>query len=1039
MLHIYKASAGSGKTFALTREYIRMLLSDKINTDVRLPHSRILAVTFTKKSTAEMKERILKELYILANTPDESDYITDFLKDKTIGLNKEAIQQRAKLLLVGILQDYNRFSVSTIDGFFQQVLRTFAIELGLSTTYDLALDHNEVVNQAVDDIFKRIRKDKKGNEDIITWLIEYANNNIDNNQSWNPNTPIKTFSTELSKERLMQQMQHVQDVFDNKDKMRSYLEELKTISRQVPLQVEECIKEIKRAIELFDESDLNSTTIKYFYTKKADEIIAKGLSTSLLKILNGESVIYKKGGKGKADIENLDARCRSELYPLIEKLHNIVYGEPAKDYITAKAILEKLYSLGILQDVAAQIQNTNQKLGRLPISEINRLIYQIIDGQDAPFIYERIGQYYNHYMIDEFQDTSAMQWQNFKPLITETDSRGNSNLIVGDVKQSIYRFRNSDWHLLNLVSLQFDNVKFGEGMKNNWRTAKAVVDNNEQLMQAYCKWVANEFKNKYGSDFEDQINEISHIYSIDEMHQEARKPYSGYFHMQFFEGKSYKEQALETLLKQIQCFEDENIDLSRVTILTRYVKDVEATAKFLIQNGYEVQSTGGLRISSHIAVQLIINLLKLSLEEDDTAKAFVNEAFSSIDEHTECINQAYQLPLYDQVQALIDGLELNTWKGATPYLTAFQDKVFQFTQSKVADTQLFLEHWEQKGKDASIPAPKTSSAINIMTIHSSKGLEFDIVMLPFFDWKLADSHKNDVIWCKPTVAPFDTLPLVPVKPKQSLNRSHLAKEYIEEELATYTDNLNITYVAITRPRYRLYIYGPKFALNAKNEVGKISNVGQLISYLYKDKLDDLNTYSSLLANEDKPCPLPPKEEKTCNEQASMYVSTPIDKRLTLRSRSEDDFATDTPLAIVDLGILMHLWLSYIHTWEDATPTLQRMIIGGEVTQKQAEEMKKELINLQSLIAEHNYTDWFGGQYQVLNEQDIITPSGKTYRPDRVMIKDKHAIIIDYKFGEEQRFSYVEQIREYILLLRQLGYTSEGYIIYNKARIIQQIQ
>ena len=156
MLHIYKASAGSGKTFALTREYIRMLLTDKINIDARLPHSRILAVTFTKKSTAEMKERILKELYILANTPDKSDYINDFLNDRTINLNKEAIQQRAQLLLIGILQDYNRFSVSTIDGFFQQVLRTFAIELGLSTTYDLALDHNEVVNQAVDDIFKRI-------------------------------------------------------------------------------------------------------------------------------------------------------------------------------------------------------------------------------------------------------------------------------------------------------------------------------------------------------------------------------------------------------------------------------------------------------------------------------------------------------------------------------------------------------------------------------------------------------------------------------------------------------------------------------------------------------------------------------------------------------------------------------------------------------------------------------------------------------------------------------------------------------------------
>lgn len=1039
MLSIYKASAGSGKTFALTREYIRMLLTDRIHSDARLPHSRILAVTFTKKSTAEMKERILKELFILANTPDKSDYIADFLKDKTIGLSKEAIQQRAQLLLVGILQDYNRFSVSTIDGFFQQVLRTFAMELGLSTTYDLALDHNEVVNQAVDDIFKKIRENKNENEDITNWLIEYANNNIDNNQSWNPNDPIKTFSTELSKERLMQQMQHVQDVFANKDKMRSYLEQLKVISKQVPQQVEGCVEEIKQAIELFDDTELNSTATKYFYTKKAEEIINKGLSTTLLKILKNESSICKKSGKSKAALEALEYKCQTQLLPLIEKLYNIAHGEAAKDYITANAILEKLYSLGILQDVAAQIQNTNKKLGRLPISEINRLIYQIIDGQDAPFIYERIGQYYNHYMIDEFQDTSAMQWQNFKPLIEETDGRGQSNLIVGDVKQSIYRFRNSDWHLLNQVSQQFNDVKLGEGMKNNWRTAKVVVENNEQLMQQYCQWVANEFKNNYGCDFQDQIDEISHIYSHDEMHQDARKPYSGYYHMQFFEGKAYKEQALETLLNQIHCFEDENIDLSRVTILTRYVKDVETIAKFLIQNGYEVQSTGGLRISSHLAVQLIVHLLKLSLEEDDATKAFVREAYPTIDEYNEYIAQAYQLPLYDQVQALIDGLELHTWEGATPYLTAFQDKVFQFTQSKVADTQLFLEHWEQKGKDASIPAPKTSSAINIMTIHSSKGLEFDIVMLPFFDWKLADSHKNDVIWCKPTVAPFDTLPLVPVKPKQSLNRSHLAKEYIDEELATYTDNLNITYVAITRPRYRLYIYGPKFALNAKNEVGKISNVGQLISYLYKDKLDDLNTYSSLLANEDKPCPLPPKDDKQSNEQASIYISTPIDQRLILRSRSEDDFATNTPLAIVDLGILMHLWLSHIRTWDDAQSALQRLIIGGDVTQKQAEEMQEQLIHLQSLIAEHNYNDWFSTQYQVLTEQDIITPSGKTYRPDRVMIKDKHAIIIDYKFGEEQRHSYVEQIREYILLLRQLGYTSEGYIIYNKARIIQQIQ
>jgi hypothetical protein len=230
-----------------------------------------------------------------------------------------------------------------------------------------------------------------------------------------------------------------------------------------------------------------------------------------------------------------------------------------------------------------------------------------------------------------------------------------------------------------------------------------------------------------------------------------------------------------------------------------------------------------------------------------------------------------------------------------------------------------------------------------------------------------------------------------------------------------------------------------FSLNAKNTVGKIKNIGQLISYLYQDRLDEEYKYTSLPDNEKIPTALPPIEEKNTNTQASHYISIPINQRLTLRSRSEDDFTTETPLAIVDLGILMHLWLSYIQTWDDAQPALQRLVVKGDVTQKQAEEMKEQLETLQALINQYNHDDWFSNQYQILTEQDIITPSGKTYRPDRIMIKDNHAIIIDYKFGEEKRLSYIEQIRDYILLLQQLGYTSEGYIIYNKVKEIQKIQ
>ena len=258
MLSIYKASAGSGKTFALTREYIRMLLSDKTLRDTRLPHSRILAVTFTKKSTAEMKERILKELYILARQPEKSDYIEDFLQDPNIGLNQKEIQARAQLLMLGILQDYNRFSVSTIDGFFQQIIRTFALELGLSTNYDLSLDQQEIINQAVDDIFRRIREVKPEDADLTSWLIEYAQNNMEQNKRWNPIDNIKTFSSELSKEALIQQMDEVREVFEDKNKMRLYLEQLTEIKKQAIISVQTQKDKINQALTTWNESDINT-------------------------------------------------------------------------------------------------------------------------------------------------------------------------------------------------------------------------------------------------------------------------------------------------------------------------------------------------------------------------------------------------------------------------------------------------------------------------------------------------------------------------------------------------------------------------------------------------------------------------------------------------------------------------------------------------------------------------------------------------------------------------------------------------------------
>ena len=735
----------------------------------------------------------------------------------------------------------------------------------------------------------------------------------------------------------------------------------------------------------------------------------------------------------------------NQLEKIFKKLYNICYGEKGYDYYTAKAILPNLYTIGILQDVNRQITETDLVLGRLPISKTNQLINQIIDGQDAPFIYERIGQYYRHYMIDEFQDTSTLQWENFSPLIHETEGNHRDNLIVGDVKQSIYRFRNSDWHLLNEVSSQFSNVKQPK-MEDNWRTAEIVINENEKLLQKYSTWVADRIDEQTQQPALSQ--DIRNMYSYDAMHQKAKKKYKGYFHMQFFEGKTAKMESLEALDQLLQSLQAEGIDLKRVTLLTRFAYEAAELAKFLIQRNYSVQSAAGLRVSSHPAVKTIIHLLKEDFyTKHSIAQSAVQQFYGEInEEQTELILQAKSLPLYERIQTIIDTLNLQSMEGAVPYLTVFQDIIYQFTKNRIADANAFIEYWERKADKFTIPAAKTSNTIQIMTIHSSKGLEFDIVILPLLSWPIMTFHPDDILWCQPKTAPFNTLPLVAVHPSDKLMQSHLREDYIQELVAQYTDYLNLTYVALTRPRYRLYAFGQKYSVSKQGKVS-IQNIGHLLSYIYdtNHELDEQLTYAKMDQGETAIAPLPPSKEeeekekqKLHNTYSATYVTAPIKDRLILRSRTEDDFENDAPLSIIDLGTKMHLWLSYINTWNDAEPTLKRMIQEGQVTQQQAHTMRQQLELVRNLIQREHHDDWFTGKYQILSERDILVPSSKNQRPDRVMISGKNAIIIDYKFGRIQSKSYYDKVRYYMALFSHMGYTTQGYLVYAALNEIQTV-
>ena len=1035
MLSIYKASAGSGKTYTLTREYLRMLLSDKHPADGKqLPHSRILAVTFTKKSTAEMKERILRELFTLAHQPEQSDYLNEFLDDPHLHLTQQQIQQRAKILLIGILQDYARFSVSTIDGFFQQVIRTFALELGLSATYDIAMDSEEIIQQAVDDIFKRLHEENKDDKELIVWLSEFAQNNIDEDKQWNPSQLVKKFSKELFKEHLMRRMEAIQDVFTNKALIRQYKKQLKDICLQTEQTIAQLLQQANEV--LASQEGWTANLIKVFQ-KTPEEWITGDIGNTFFKVLNDPTAAYVKK-VSKAQQQQLAHIYDTQLEPIFQQLNHICFGTGACDYYTAKAILPHLYTMGILQDVEKQISDTNLNVGRFPISKTNQFVNQVIDGQDAPFIYERIGQYFRHFMIDEFQDTSALQWENFAPLIHETEDNHRDNLIVGDVKQSIYRFRNSDWHMLNNVEGEFHNTKVPK-MEDNWRTAPIVIQENEKLLQLYSQYIADQLDQASGDP---QISQdIRNIYSYDAMHQVAQKSYHGYFHMQFFEDKTYKEDSLKALDQLLQSLQQEGVDLKRVTLLVRRGTEAAELARFLVERNYSVQSAEGLRVGGHPAIKTIVNLLKDDWQDQQSVTRSAIEQFYGIltDQHIQLISQAQSLPLYERIQAIIDILNLPLMEGAAPYITAFQDIIYQFSNKRVADTKAFLDYWKRKEDKITIPAAKSTNTIQIMTIHSSKGLEFDIVIIPRLSWPLFKFHDDDILWCEPQTAPFNTLPLVPVHPEDALTLSHFKQEYIQEMKAQYMDNLNLTYVALTRPRYRLYAFGQKYSTK-KDGTATIKNIGHLFSYLY-DMNGDLNEQLIYAKTHDinaELAPLPPLKQQDNHNAIAQYISVPINQRLVLRSRSEDDFAEETTLSTINLGILMHLWLSFIHTWEDAEPSLKRLILGGQITQSQACELRLQLQQLQLLIQQHNHNDWFSGEYQIMAERDIFTPSGNMQRPDRVMIRGKHAIVIDYKFGQQKKRTYIEQVRDYMLLLENMGYTAEGYIIYTALNEISSV-
>jgi ATP-dependent helicase/nuclease subunit A len=1082
MLKIYRASAGSGKTFRLTRDYIHLLFdADKPN-----HHRHILAVTFTNKATEEMKSRILKELHLLA-TGQESPYRDELIEKKK--LSAETINLHAGKILINILHDYAAFSISTIDRFFQQVIRAFARDIGVHGGYALELNTGEVLDQSVDNLFFDLSE--KENKQLLEWLTTYAEERIENAENWNTRSSIMSLGLEIFKESF----QHKAAETNQKLHDREFLSEFR---KKLHFMVDDFTKNAKKiadeALQIIQNHGLQTADFKGGSRSgiKNLEKISAGemeLKNSFLKMVGDVEGCYTKSAPQHI-IEAINEAFQGGLDSRMQELvaH---FDENLPFYNSALIVRKHLNTLGIMSDLAMQIRKLTTEQNIMLISDSNLLLNKIIDDSDAPFIYEKSGLLIDHFMIDEFQDTSVLQWKNFLPLIKNSLASGNENLVVGDVKQSIYRWRNSDWKLLDSQLYQdFNrNELEDENLDTNWRSDKYIVGfNNAFFMNASNRLQEKLDENIASSSLKpDELDDLNgKICSAYEetVQKISGKAGTGRVRFQFVddadEEMSWREISLKMLPPMLEDFQSRGYKPSDVAILVRtnneekeviqtllnYKTTPEAKAGF----SYDIMGTEGLMVESAASIKFMLGILRLLINPDDAVqrtivnyeyaqgklKLPVNEALrmsmnqqlrknglSSLftEEESGQLLKFKHHTLFEMTEKMIALFDLPAWHNEVVFLQAFQDIVYKFTTGKTSDLNSFLQWWDKFGHKQFIATPENEQAFRIMTIHKSKGLDFKAVVIPFCDWEI-DSRMRNIMWCETDVAPFNELPLMPVEYTSRLGNSIFAAQYLREMMHTYIDNLNIAYVAFTRAKHELVGICP---LPKENKDGDVKlktlssllyiclndNEAELLNKHYKPEEQYYEVGTPLVMHEDN------KQADTNTQKLSHYPTCDISDRLKIKhkislfNREEIDI-TENPL---DYGNLMHEIFCQINTPEDHPAIIDSFIREGRISDEEAVKISADIADFWQMPETGN---WFRPDVKVLNETTILTPEGHHYRPDRIILDGKKATVIDYKFGEHELPSYQKQVNNYTNLLTWMGYETSAFLCYVKLKKVVSV-
>lgn len=1036
---IYRASAGTGKTYTLVKIFLKLILTNPLS------YSKILAITFTNKAAAEMKDRILNNLRGISE--DNSNYqsmVDDLMND--LQLSKDEIQKKAKIVLTNIIHDYSSFNISTIDSFTSKIVKTFSRELGFQPDFEIELDSSSFIEKAIDLIIAKAGTDHS----ITTALIDFVEKKLEDEKSFNIKKDLNEFGEQIWKENGINAQEKIKDI-DIKhfiEVKKNINQETKTLKNSIQTEARAIVERIN--IEGFSDKLFQGDRGIYGYFKKRAELSKNDAPNSFV-----HKTIYEDNWQNNTDKKN---------HPLPDSLKEAIitaFNNIESDLSLYKVyllILKELYSVSLLNEINKTVNEIYNETGKVALAEFNKRISKIIKEEPIPYIYEKVGTKYEHYFIDEFQDTSDLQWENLSPLIQESLSKGGFNMIVGDGKQAIYRFRNGNVELFEHLSNigqdleifktdPFYHQAVTKSLSTNFRSEKNIVEFNNQLIEFAINFVQENCTSKNPQLLKNVYTNHSLI---------ANKTEEGLVKVKFFTVDKDEDETLadiyfEEILDTINDVTNKGYQLGDIAILCRTKAQLIAISDFLVANNFSISSAESLLLRNSPEINLLVALIRyLADKESIVDKLFItqwvlkqkniqenyHEILNKIKESN--VNQ-FQLflkengfsvdfqqlsgmPFMDIITDFILDFQLDI---SNIYMRFFVDALMTRNKSEQLSIFNFQEWWSEKEETLSLSISDTSSSVQMMTIHKSKGLEFPIVILPIYkDSKFNSAAKtwidpNEYIDSKIIDLPSTLISLG----KEATSNTPLEELYQEEEERKHLDLINVLYVTCTRAKKALYVFCEKYESKESNKE-KTIHLSNIFNDFLKGKTDDSDEFimGELLKN----TTVKQDIKKVCSEKKEPFSFTPWFKKVAVthkKSINQSFFENE----YTQYGKLIHSLLERIITKDDIPSSVNQLIQSGVISQNE----KTFFLNRLTQIVEHQQLQpFFSSKITVLNENDILLPnSSSSLRPDRIVIMDNKTTILDYKTGVEKK-EHSEQMQNYAKILTEMGYEiADVFLVY----------